>query len=112
MIRNQDMEFINGKMDGLIRGIFMKITEMVMGNFMTDIRSYTAGIGKMGSRMRENHTSKKEARVIRGPQSLETTKDTINRQVSAIEIISIKRIHDNMSTRIIDIAQKIISDSP
>ena len=33
-IKSQDMGFINGTMDGLIRGIFKMILEMVLVNFM------------------------------------------------------------------------------
>lgn len=60
-IRNQDMEFINGKMVGYIKGIFRMTIETDLGSFTMDKNVCIGGFGQMENRFnlskldQENH---------------------------------------------------------
>lgn len=51
-IKNQDTEYINGKMDGHIKEILIMITEMDMESFTTEVNAYTEGSGIMDNRQK------------------------------------------------------------
>jgi hypothetical protein len=48
--KNQDMEYINGEMDGYIKEILIMIIEMGLGNFIMEINLLIEGSGKMENR--------------------------------------------------------------
>ena len=53
MIRNQDMEYMNGRMDGHIRVILKMIIVMGMVSYMMAIKWYIRDIGKMDNKLQQ-----------------------------------------------------------
>lgn len=51
MIKNQGMEFINGKAVGFIKVISFKIIDMVLASFMMERIYYTRGIGNVVNKL-------------------------------------------------------------
>lgn len=55
-IKNQGMEFMNGKMDGFTKEIFKMILEMVLESSMMEIKLFIGDFGKMGNKRIQTET--------------------------------------------------------
>ena len=114
-IKNQDMEFMNGKMDGFIRETSIMTIEMGLESFMMAMKLYTGGSGRMDNRMRKNLIiikGKLITRIKGAAGILETLQDQKVDIVQGISIIKKKKTMKGMTFITIntDIIQKTMRE--